>query len=425
MTDVLIVGAGMAGLRAALDIRARGLSCLVIEAMDKPGGRACSRRTATGTTIDLGAHWLHGEDTPLRGTLDHYGLGYHEETEGEMFVQNRGKLVRSEEDWIETAIDWDRAKAVKARTAPDVALPELGVDDAARERLGQFGLMWNGIDPPYHPSAYEFLTDENTRGGLQPKTGMGAIIDAMARDLGTENLRLNTPVRAVVSQKDHVDISCGDGTRFMGRVALFTGSLGVLKSNAVTFEPALTAEFRRHLSGIVMGKMNKIVIELTPAFFERRQIAVDTGLILLDARPPHFCHMRSAGSPVIQLYICGRQAEMIEGMTSREALDYLHRVLAPVEKLSGFEDHVVGDPVVSAWVSNPYTQGAYSCCLPGTRRQGPHREARVFFAGDTFDARFPASVAGAFRSGEEAARQIAAALDIHAGPSVWTETYQI
>lgn len=425
MTDVLIVGAGMAGLRAALDLKARGLSCLVIEAMDKPGGRARSRRTATGTMIDLGAHWLHGEDTPLRGTLDHYGLPYHEETEGEMFIQNRGKLTRSEEDWIEAAIDWDKAKAIKARTAPDIALPDLGVDEAARERLSQFGLMWDGIDPPYHPSAHEFLTDENTRGGLQPKAGMGAIIDAMARDLGTENLRLNTPVTAVVSQKDHVDLRCGDGTRFMGRVALFTGSLGVLKSNAVSFEPALTADFRRHLSGLVMGKMNKIVIELMPDFFDRRQIAVDTGFILLDAKPPHFCHMRSAGAPVIQLYICGRQAEMIEGMTAREALDYLHRILAPVEKLSGFEDYVVGDPVVSAWVSNPYTQGAYSCCLPGTRRQGPHREARVFFAGDTFDARFPASVAGAFRSGEEAARQIAAALDIHAGPTVWTETYQI
>ena len=33
--------------------------------------------------------------------------------------------------------------------------------------------MWDGIDPPYHPSAYEFLTDENTPGGLQPTAGMG------------------------------------------------------------------------------------------------------------------------------------------------------------------------------------------------------------------------------------------------------------
>jgi monoamine oxidase len=174
-----------------------------------------------------------------------------------------------------------------------------------------------------------------------------------------------------------------------------------------------------------MGKINKIVVELSPTFFAERKIAVDTGYILLDARPPHFCHVHSAGLPVIQLYICGHHAEMIEGMTADEALDYLHKILAPVEQLVGFESHIVGDPVVSAWVSNPFTRGAYSCCLPGNKRQGPRREARVFFAGDTFDERFPASVAGAFRSGQEAARQISAALDIHAGPSVWSETYQI
>jgi len=425
LTDVLIIGAGMAGLSAALDLKTRDLSCLVIEATEKPGGRARTRRNPSGTMIDLGAHWLHGEDTPLRGVLDHYGLPYHEETEGEMFIQRRGKTSQSEEEWIESAIDWDKANAIRARTAPDVPLPDLAVDEAARERLGQFGLMWDGIDPPYHPSAYEFLTDENTPGGLQLKSGMGSLIDAMVRDLGAENLRLNTPVAAITSFKDHVDVHCGDGTRFMARMALFTGSLGVLKANSVSFDPPLTADFRRHLSGLIMGKMNKIVVELAPAFFEERRIAVDTGYLLLDAKPPHFCHMRSAGTPVIQLYISGRHAEIIEGMTAREALDYMHRILAPVEKLSGFEAHVVGEPVVSAWVSNPFTQGAYSCCLPGTLRQGPHREARVFFAGDTFDARFPASVAGAWRSGREAARQIAVTLDTHAGPSVWTETYQI
>lgn len=425
MTDVLIVGAGVAGLSAALELKRRGLSCLVIEALDKPGGRARTRRGPAGAPIDLGAHWLHGDNSPLRGILDRYGLAYHEETGGETYIQHRGRCARSEEEWIESAVDWDKAEAIKAGKIPDVPLPDLAVDDAGRERLSQFGLMWDGVDPPYHPSAYEFLTDENTPGGLQPRAGMGALIDALARDLGAESLRLNTPVARIVSQKDHVDVQSSDGTRFMGRVALFTGSLGVLKANAVDFEPPLSADFRRHMAGLVMGKMNKIVVEVGPAFFAERQVAVDTGYILLDAKPPHFCHVHSAGAPIIQLYISGQQAEVIEGMTASEAFDYMHRILAPVEQLAGFENHVAGDPVVSGWVSNPFTRGAYSCCLPGTRRQGPHREARVFFAGDTFDERFPASVAGAWRSGQAAARQVATALDIHAGPAVWNETYQI
>ncbi|MGZ6041599.1 MAG: flavin monoamine oxidase family protein, partial [Asticcacaulis sp.] len=297
--------------------------------------------------------------------------------------------------------------------------------DEARLVLSDFGRMWNGIDPPWQPSAYEFLTDENTPGGLQPLTGMGSLIDHMAREAGGENLRYNTPVAQILSQKDHVLVQANDGTRFMGRVALFTGSLGVLKSGDVGFDPPLSADFRCHLSGMVMGRMNKIVVELDSAFFERRGIAPDTAFELLDAKPPHFCHVRSAGAPVIQLYVTGRQAEWVEGMTAREALEYLEKILSPVEMLAGFETHVVAEPVVSGWVSHPYTRGAYSCCLPGTKRRGPHREARVFLAGDTFDQRFPASVAGAWLSGQAAAGMIAAALDIHAGPAVWNETYQV
>lgn len=425
MTDVLIIGAGVAGLSAALELKKRGLTYLLIEATDKPGGRARTHRNGAGTAIDLGAHWLHGENTPLRAVLDHYGLPYHEETEGDMFVHEHGKLNPAPEDWIEGAVDWQKADAIKKGEAPDVPLPDLAVDDAARARLSDFGLMWDGIDPPYHPSAYEFLTDENTPGGLQPKNGMASLVEALAREAGPENLRLNTPVARVTSHKDHVDVQSNDGTRFMARMALFTGSLGILKSNAVTFDPPLSQDFRRHLSGLVMGKMNKIVVEVDPAFLDARRVGIDTGFILLDSQPPYFCHVRSAGVPVIQLYISGHHAEIIEGMTAKEALDYLSRVVTPVDCLRGFEAHVVAEPVVSGWVSNPFTRGAYSCCLPGHKRQSPHREARVFFAGDTFDERFPASVAGAFRSGETAARLAATALDIHAGPAVWNETYQI
>ena len=153
--------------------------------------------------------------------------------------------------------------------------------------------------------------------------------------------------------------------------------------------------------------MNKIVAEVDPAFFTVRNIPNDLSLELLDGAPPHYCHVKSAGLPLISLYISGKYAAGIEGLDAAAARTYLRRVLAPVEQLEGFDDHMIGDPIISQWVGNPFTCGAYSACLPGGRRSGPRFEGRVGFCGDTFDERFPASLAGAFRSGEAAAREIA------------------
>jgi monoamine oxidase len=198
---------------------------------------------------------------------------------------------------------------------------------------------------------------------------------------------------------------------------LFTGSLGVLKSNMVSFQPPLSGDFHEHLAGMAMGRLNKIVIEVDPAFMAARDIPVDWSLELLDNDPPHFCHVRSGGEPIIQLYAAGRQAERIEGMTPAEALDYAISVLRPIDVLRGFGGHILSPAIITRWVANPYTRGAYSCCLPGGRRSGPRREGLIVFCGDTFDERFPASVAGACRSGKAGARMAIEALGIKVSES--------
>ena len=70
-TDVLVVGAGVAGIAAARAVRARGLSCLVLEAKPRIGGRAFT--DATG--FDHGASWLHqANDNPLTAFAEALGF---------------------------------------------------------------------------------------------------------------------------------------------------------------------------------------------------------------------------------------------------------------------------------------------------------------------------------------------------------------
>jgi monoamine oxidase len=409
MTDIIIIGAGFAGLSAALELKALGVPFVVLEAGDAPGGRARTRNLSSGTAIDLGAHWLHGEHNVLGAELERYGLGYQRDEGGTMLIFENGAVREDDGERFDGAIDHAKAERIKSGHEADCPLPDLGKDEAARKSLGDFALMWNGIDPPVRPSAHEFLTDENTPGGLQIEGGMGALIRKMAQEAGLENIHLRTAVCKISEQPDpgngeRMRVQAMDGSVWTAQRVIFTASLGVLKSALVSFSPPLSRDFHEHLAGIAMGWVNKIVIEVDPHFFAHHDIPVDTGLLLLDNDPPHFCHVHSMGQPIIQVYVSGKQAEAIEAFSADDALHYASRLLAPVEMLHGFEPHVVSAPFVSRWVANPYTQGAYSSCLPGAKRSGPRIEGGICFCGDTFDDRFPASVAGAWRSGKAGAR---------------------
>lgn len=405
MTKVIIVGAGMAGLAAALELKARGIGYAILEAASHPGGRAVTVTTATGTSVDLGAHWLHGEDTPLKALLDSYEIGYRADEESDMLICENGTTRHADsEDWLDSALDQGKADGIKGGVLPDCPLPDLGKDARARRMLTVFGQLWNGVEPPLEPSALEFLTDENTPGGLQPDGGMSRVVAAMAKDVG--EICYDTVVTGVSTDADGVVVrSAGESWR--ADYVLVTVSLGVLKSEAIAFDPPLSPAMVDYLGGITMGTMNKIIAEVDPAFFAEREVPVDLALELLDGDPPHFCHVHSAGLPLITLFVCGRHAADVEAMDANAARGYLKRVLAPVEQLRGFDEHMIGDPVRSAWVGNPFTRGAYSACLPGAKRSGPRFEGRIGFCGDTFDQRFPASLAGAFRSGQAAAEEIA------------------
>ncbi len=407
MEDVIIIGAGMAGLTAALELKRAGRSFSILEAGDAAGGRARSRTLNSGVVADLGAHWLHGESNVLKPELDRYDIRYVPDQAASLHVFENGEMREAAmDDWLKDAIDQEKADRVTSGEAPDCALRDLGVDQVARKRLAEFGLMWDGVDAPLQPSAREFLTDENTPGGVQVDGGMCALMTKMIDDIGRDRLHLRTSVSRITQTAEGMRVQAMDGSVWMAHRVIFTGSLGVLQSRLVSFTPPLSADFHEHLGGLAMGKVNKIVVELDRQFLVERDIPVDMSMLLLDAKPPHFCHAHSAGQPVLQLYVSGNQAEAIEAFAPDEALAYVRDILAPVEALEGFADHVLSPPITTRWVANPYTRGAYSCCLPGARRSGPWTEGLITFCGDTFDDRFPASLAGAFRSGQAGAQAV-------------------
>ena len=58
--DVVVIGAGSAGLSATAELMQKGVSVLCIEGMNRTGGRCYADTSTFGVPIDIGGHWLHG-----------------------------------------------------------------------------------------------------------------------------------------------------------------------------------------------------------------------------------------------------------------------------------------------------------------------------------------------------------------------------
>ncbi len=75
--DVAIVGAGAAGLGAAKALQAAGKTFVVLEAMNRSGGRAWTDTETFGVPVDWGCHWLHSASiNPMRAFADELGVSY-------------------------------------------------------------------------------------------------------------------------------------------------------------------------------------------------------------------------------------------------------------------------------------------------------------------------------------------------------------
>ncbi len=407
--DVLIIGAGITGLKAAEKLNKADITYRILEATSEAGGRAKTVSTYSGIAIDTGAHWGHNsEENPLTKQLDKHGLSYSIDTVSNV-ISYRGGIAHGKtlRQLAGNNIDNEKAQRIINGLEPDCPLADLLKDEEARKNFCRKYSTWYGLDPNQHPSALEYLTDKANPGGFQLKGGIKTLIDAMGRDAKLdENTLFNTPVKKISSTSKGVQVETQAGEVFKGKRAIVTVPISVLKSGGIEFDPPLSQEIRDGFDEILVGQMTKIIVELDHKFFINKKIPVDQHLDLLDSNPPLFCHLHSGGKPTITMLIGGSKAIEIEKMSSLEALDFFHQNLKQVKEIEGYENYITAPPIITEWNSNPYALGVYTACAPGGKRTGPLHQDKIYIAGDTFDTEFPASMAGAFRSGKEVAAQV-------------------
>ncbi|WP_210484686.1 flavin monoamine oxidase family protein [Microvirga antarctica] len=407
--DVLIVGAGAAGLAAAKRLRASGFSFMVIESRDRVGGRAHTD-TSLGTPFDAGAHYVHwAERNPWRGIATSLRVPLEQEQFGGGFRIYRGAVQLSDAERrrrrdasrdIERLVELggeDRsfAEAVNGKplewadAASGITLFSLG-EDPQRVSLEDYRQLWSGDDDI-------------------PAGGYGALVARYGADVPVS---LNTPVTRLTWRDGVVAAETGRGT-LRAKAAIVTVPVGVLKSGSLAFTPGLPDEILQALDGLGMGALTKVALRVDPVRF---QTVNATDLFDAEAGGAAMSfELLPNGQDLVLAMLGGDQARALCRSGEREAIAYATDTLARMLGETIRKGVLAGR--LADWVTDPHAQGSYSVARPGhaSARQALRASVGdlIWFAGEASAGGGAMTVGGATLDGERAAVSVAERLAAH------------
>lgn len=408
--DVVIVGAGAAGISAAKALRRHGRSAVIIEARDRTGGRAFTD-TALGVPYDAGAQYIHwAERNPWKAIAVEMGvaLADDERRPGRflLFADGRpmpeadlrrrrgsfGLLDRRLDEIGADAPDLSVADAVAgldpetAAIAGSALLLSLG-EDAARISVKDYQQLWSGDD---------FIVP----------SGYGALVSRYGADL---DIRTGTPAREIRWDGAGVAVETASGT-VRARAAIVTVPVNVLKSGDIRFTPALPQTTRDALDGLGMGALTKLALKLDRARFD-----LGEGTMLLEAGRPERMLLIELfpDNRDLAIAMCGGDyARELARLGKAGATDHVTSLL--VSMLGQDVRGVIGASSFPAWWTDPFAQGSYSVARPGRLSAREHLAepigGRIWIAGEATAGGGAMTVGGASLAGIGAADGIHLAL---------------
>jgi monoamine oxidase len=396
--DVVVVGAGAAGLAAARRLAAANLSVSVLEARRRLGGRAWTQEIA-GYPLDLGCGWLHSADEnewakvagDLGFAIDQTPPPWARRTDAIGFPTAHQREFRAE------------LERVYARLAE---LGEVEPDRPAAELLepdGQWNPLLNAISTYANGaeldrvSARDLARYHDTGVNWRIVQGYGALVAAYGAGL---DVKLDCPATLVDHAGTRARVETARGA-IAARAAIVTVPTGIIASGALSFRPALPDKVAA-AGALPLGLANKLFLRVEAADDlppERRVYGAT------DRAATGSYHLRPFGRPVIEGYFGGEFARELEAQGEAAAAAFAVDQLAAALG-SGIRKRL-SLIAVSAWSRDPFAGGSYSYAQPG---QADARAAlaapvdgRLFFAGEAVSARDFSTAHGAFRTGVAAA----------------------
>ncbi len=427
-TDVLVVGAGMAGLTAARALAERGVRVLVVEARDRVGGRVMSRAVESGDVVELGAEFVHGRAPELWALIEECGC---------RAVEREGLMLReewdgglAEDDGAETM--FEPLEELESYEGKDVAFAEwLKASDVPEEgRAALLGYVegFNAADAAkisvQSLGAQQKAEDaiEGDR-GWHVRGGYVRLVEYLAervKALGGE-VRLGCEVTTVQWGQGEVEVSTSQGL-LRAKRCVVTLPLGVLQrvnregGLRMEPEPVAIAAARR----LAMGHAVRFTMVFRERWWERsaaiaREKLEAMSFLFTPQRIPMVwwtARKEPEALPTLTGWVGGPRSMELEGKSAGELGGEASTVLAEIFGVS--EDEVRAALIATYthdWSGDPWALGAYSYVPAGAiNAPGAMTEpelATMFFAGEHTDTTGHwGTVHAAMRSGLRAARQV-------------------
>ncbi len=402
--DVVIVGAGAAGVGAGMELQRRGVSFVVLEASDRVGGRAYTDKTSLPHSWDQGCHWMHCADVnPLVAEADRVGTEYLTEGRADW------NAVWANGEWADKAgraytldIMHSAFEAVyqAGGNGRDVSIAEVLPDagDLAPIVRHWIQLMSSGDPEQVSTSGYADYVDTDLNWPV--KTGYGDLIERLAEGLP---VRLNTPVAGIDQRTDGVSVTTRNGS-IDARAAIVTASTSVLNSGVIEFGAGPVRDLLTLIENVPCGYYEKVAIAFdSDVFGHIEQSSVN--ILPVDGGLPVNFQFDNFGKPMVVGHVAGSVARDLLAEGDAAMVEFvMERLIAGFG--SGIKIRMV-NAAVTGWGDNLFVRGGYSFSKPGCahlrHKMIEADTGNLVFAGEAFSTQWQATAHGAWASGRDVA----------------------
>lgn len=419
--DVIIIGAGMAGLAAARKLADSGKSVLVLEARERIGGRIHTDRSL-GFAAELGANWIHGRnDNPLVDLASKSGArGVKFNHDDISVLSGTGTLIADRDRFGRMSSVFDNAiKAVAASCSDQPA--QDSIEGPLSKAIREYGLNSNDqnvidvimdreLSGDFGASAKELNRCANETGDafdgddLIIINGYGRLPATLAKGI---EIQLGEPVEAIDWSNSGVSILTAR-QRYTARQCVCTVPLGVLKTGAIKFETDLPDTHQQAIDRIGFGSFAKAIVT-----FESDAVLPNTNIAFVSNKRRIFRNLVGlsgvAGRPAVMAYCGSEDAVAAAKMSDRQIAQEISESVALSRRSAAPR---IADVLVSRWNDDPFARGAYSYPAVETEAEdfaalAAGIDGRFYFAGEAASQYF-GTVHGAYLSGQNAANAILA-----------------
>ncbi len=427
LLDVVIVGAGAAGLSALRDLDRAGQRVLCLEARNRIGGRIETvHDPRSPIPIELGAEFVHGKPREILEVVEAAPLTLYKCHEHAIHVRN-GKRVKNEDAWLqvdevmqemEAAVDAGREetfteflqRSTYAKDAKELATSYVEGFNAARsEIIGIASLVKD------QKAADEIDGDD----AFRLMNGYDAVLHWMTQGISDldSKLKLNSVVRAIRWEPGHAQVEfesalTGAVQIVAARRVIVTVPLGVLQAETIHFDPQ-PDDILHAATRLQFGQVVRVILRFKTAVWEADGDFADAGFLLSNEK-----HFPTWWTPLpvrarsITGWSSGPRPDQLLGLPQSEIV---RLAIADLARIFSTREAALTDSLEAVyfhdWHADPFAKGAYSYvpahAMNAREALAEPLKQTLYFAGEATETNgHSATVHGAIASGRRAAQQI-------------------